>query len=85
MDQSDHLAGQGVNGSGYVMSVVRSAEDIKQMDVLVDGHFLALTLPGRPCEVVLCLTGQGALVLVERIAEGVQQAAGHDRSGTEHD
>jgi hypothetical protein len=64
-----HPAEDGLLGSGYVVSVVRSATDI-QMEIVGDGHFVGVTLPGNPCGVVVCCSAEGVKALVTSLADG---------------
>lgn len=58
--------------SGHVVSVVRSVGDIR-LDIVGDGRFVGLTLPGNPCDVVLFCSRRGAEALTARLADGVER------------
>jgi hypothetical protein len=66
-----HPAGDGLLGSGYVVSVVRSTTDI-HMEIVGEGHFVSVTLPGNPCGVVVCCSAEGVHALVTRLADGFE-------------
>jgi hypothetical protein len=51
---------------------VRSAADMT-LALLADDQFITLTLPGKPCGVLLCCSAQGAEALAVRLADGLGQ------------
>jgi hypothetical protein len=67
-----HPAENGLADSGLVVSVVRSAADMT-LALLADDQFITLTLPGNPCDVLLCCSAQGAEALAVRLADGLGQ------------
>ena len=67
-----HPAKHGLMDSGYVVSVVRTAADIRT-DILGDGHFIGVTLPGNPCDVLVCLSAQGAESLDAQLTEDLDR------------
>lgn len=67
-----HPARNGLIDSGYVVSVVRSGADLR-MHILGDTNFVGLTLPGNPCDVLVCCTRRGAEAVTARLADGIQQ------------
>jgi len=67
-----HPAGHGLMDSGYVVSVIRTAADIRT-HILGDGYFIGVTLPGNPCDVLVCLSAKGAEALTTELAEGLDR------------
>ena len=67
-----HPAGHGLMDSGYVVSVVRSADDLRT-HILGDGYFIGVTLPGNPCDVLVCLSARGAEALTAELARGLER------------
>ncbi len=67
-----HPAENGLMDSGYVVSVVRSAANIRT-HILGEGYFIGVTLPGNPCDVLVCLSARGAEALAVQLAEGLDR------------
>lgn len=67
-----HPAGKGLMESGYVVSVVRSAADLR-MHILGDTYFIGITVPGNPCDVLLCCSARGAEELGAMLNAGLEQ------------
>lgn len=67
-----HPAEHGLMDSGYVVSVVRSTADIRT-HILGEGYFIGVTLPGNPCDVLVCLSKRGAEALAAQLADDLDQ------------
>lgn len=67
-----HPAGEGLLDSGYVVSVLRGAEDM-QMTLLGDRNFVGITVQGNPCGALLCCSERGALALVKTLSDGLER------------
>ena len=66
-----HPAGKGLDDSGYVVSVLRSAAVI---DMYVDENgFVCISVPGNPCKVLLGCSERGAEALVATLTEGLER------------
>lgn len=61
-----HPAEHGLMDSGYVVSVVRSAADVRTQ-ILGEGYFIGVTLPGNPCDVLVCLSAAGGQEQQQRV------------------
>lgn len=70
-------AGRGLDGSDYVVSVVRSDSPIDSY-VNEDG-MVCLVLPGKPCGVLLGLAGDGAKTFLAHLIARLQEAETHER------
>ena len=70
-------AARGLDGSGYVVSVVRASSPIESY-VSEDGT-VCLVLPGKPCTVLIGFPGEGVKPFLAHLIARLQEVAAHGR------
>jgi hypothetical protein len=76
---AQHPAGNGLCDSGYVVSIVQPTTQI--VSYVNDCEMICVTLPGKPCDVLLALSTTGMEQLVEHLDLRVKELRGRHQWG----
>jgi hypothetical protein len=76
---AQHPAGKGLCDSGYVVSIVHPTTEI--ISYVNDCNMICVTLPGKPCGVLLALSTAGMQRLVEHLDLRLQELRARQERG----